>query len=189
MSNGASQTSNISNSSEAVRSRWLTIALLLGVGLLAGYLHQVFRWPLKLPGRHGLEFMALMVFARCAAGNLRLAGSTVGTGSAAMTILLSHGLALEPLIFILQGLALDFVYPKVRATAGWITALALTAAAVHTLKPLLQWAIALSTGLESGSLASGLAYPVATHLLFGGIGGLCGALVWKATQKRLRGPI
>lgn len=183
MTHGVSQTSSISSSSEAPRSRWLTLALLLGAGLLAGYLHQVFRWPLKLPGRHGMELMAIMIFARCAAGNTRLAGTIVGSGSATMTMLLSHGLALEPLIFILQGLALDFVYPKARAATAWVTMLVLTAAAVHALKPLLQWTVSLLTGVEAGALASGLAYPLATHLLFGGIGGLCGALAWKATQQ------
>jgi len=158
---------------------------LLLAGVLAGYLHQVFRLPLKMPGRHGLEFMAIMIFARCAAGT-RYAGASVGAGSAGATLWLSHGLAIEPFIFILQGLALDFVYPKARAMASWVWSLALAAALAHTIKPLIDWVLMLTTGVESDSLISGLAYPVATHLLFGFIGGLCGALAWKATQKNLR---
>lgn len=183
--NGVSQQKTTSNSFSHIQSRWAVIALLLLAGVFAGYLHQVFRLPLKMPGRHGLEFMAIMIFSRCATST-RFAGSTVGTGSAGVTLWLAHGLAIEPFIFILQGLALDLVYPKARAMSFWVWSLALAAALVHAIKPLLDWVLMLSTNFETDSLVSGLAYPLSTHLLFGFVGGLCGALAWKTTQKYRR---
>jgi hypothetical protein len=48
-------------------SRFSTLAeilLALGLGVLAVVLHAKLRIPLKMPGHHGLEFMALLIFAR-----------------------------------------------------------------------------------------------------------------------------
>ena len=38
--------------------------LMLGLGAAAVVLHQTLRAPLNLPGRHGLEWMALLVIGR-----------------------------------------------------------------------------------------------------------------------------
>jgi hypothetical protein len=47
----------------------------------------------------------------------------------------------------------------------------------HATKPLGQLVINLITGWPFGSFRYGIAYPFASHLLFGMIGGLLGALV------------
>jgi len=42
----------------------IEVLFLIGFGLLAIILHAKLRSPLRLPGHHGLEFMALMIIGR-----------------------------------------------------------------------------------------------------------------------------
>jgi len=167
------------------------LALLLIAGVAATALHAKFNWPLRMPGHHGLEWMALLVFARCAS-SYRWAALAVAIGAAASTSVpvwgfkdpgLSHALA-----YLVQGLALDLLYGAGARVRHRLLALALFGALAHAMKPPVYWLLLHSVGGHYGSLTNGLWYPWTSHLMFGFTGALAGALVWKATQRwRVRG--
>ena len=60
----------LENSSRDIRTEaaltWQEALLLTGLGAAAVVLHSVFRFPLQLPGHHGVEWMALIIGGRLA---------------------------------------------------------------------------------------------------------------------------
>lgn len=157
----------------------LEAVLLFGIGGLAVVLHQVLRAPLGLPGRHGLEWMALLVIGR-AAGRSRAAGSTVSLGAATFSVLPLWGKIDDPfiwLIYLVPGIIMDLAVSRLPTLMGKAWFWALLGGAAHASKPLIRWVINLVTGFPYGSLLYGVLYPLGTHILFGLVGGLLGALV------------
>jgi len=145
-------------------------------------LHRFFRIPLGLPGRHGVEWMALLVAGR-AFSRFRGAG-TVSAGSAALFSLIPYwGASGEPLgwlTYLIAGVAVDLVinrWPEIRQK---LWALVVLGALGHATKPLLRALITAVTGLPFHSLWSGLFYPLFTHILFGATGGLLAGTSVKA---------
>ena len=177
-----------SSSESAVPTRipteWL---VLLGLGLLAVVLRASVNLPLKLPGHHGLEWMAILMFARVISDQPRAA--TVVAGSAAMFSWLPvwgfHAGGME-WGFLLSGLVVDGCWRALRARATFV--LALLAAAAHGIKPLFKYGLMLATGAHIGSLGSfgsieaGLAYPLLCHLAYGAVGGVVGVMAGKALR-------
>jgi len=160
-------------------AEWL---MLIGLGLLAVILRASVNLPLKLPGHHGLEWMAILMFARVMSDAPRAA--TVVAGSAAAFAWLPvwgfHAGGME-WGFLLSGLVVDGGWRLLRARAT--VALALLAAAAHGIKPLFKYALVLATGAQSGSIESGLAYPLVCHLLYGVVGGAVGVMAGKALRE------
>lgn len=156
--------------------------MLVAAGAVGALLHLSFRWPLQLPGHHGLEWLAILMTARMLSQR-QGAALTVALGAAATTLAFG-GLdnVLRPSIYLLQGAALDglWLLLRGRATAVWL-ALPL-GALVHALSPMMKNLLAVAGGTVSGSLAQGLAWPLMTHALFGGIGALVGACAVKALR-------
>lgn len=160
-------------------AEWL---MLIGLGLLAVTLRASVNLPLKLPGHHGLEWMAILMFARVMSDAPRAA--TVVAGSAAALSWLPvwgfHAGGME-WGFLLSGLVVDGGWRVLRARAT--VALALLAAAAHGIKPLFKYALVLATGAQFGSLESGFAYPLVCHLLYGVVGGAVGVVAGKALRE------
>lgn len=152
--------------------------LLLFVGLGAGVvvLHAVFRWPLRLPGHHGLEWMALLLVGRCVSSH-RWSASLSSLSASALSVLPFWGFG-DPfvwLVYLLPGLVIDAGF---RLSCYWrenIWFLAALGGLAHGSKPLARAALSALSGWPYGSLLHGLAYPLGTHILFGFLGGLLGA--------------
>jgi hypothetical protein len=157
----------------------------LGVAIVA--LEQAFRWGLQLPGHHGLEAMALLVLGRLCCTNP--VSATIAGSSAALAAPLmgaDHGV-LMPLFYVLPGVILDSgfrLWPRLAAQATLM--LPLLAAVAWASKPVVRIIGNQLLGMHFGSLRAGPLYPLATHLLFGFLGGLAAAIVWRATETRLR---
>lgn len=167
-------------------TEWRRVALLLIAGVAATALHARFNLPLKMPGHHGLEWMAILIFARCAS-RYRWAALIVAVGAAASSAVPVWGFK-EPgfsyvLAYLVQGLTLDLLYAGAGRSRQWAFALAIFAAVAYATKPFVHWLLLHSIGGHYGSVVNGLGYPAASHLLFGLTGGLTGALLWKATQR------
>ena len=166
---------------------WWEALLLLGCGALAVVLHQSFRFPLGLPGRHGIEWMALLVLGR-STSRFRWAGSLTSTGAALTSLLPLWGMRDDPfiwLIFLLPGFVMDFVFywvPELQSKLWFWVSLGGLA---HATKPLVRWAISFGSGWAYGSLLYGVAYPLATHVLFGMAGGLLGAAISLAGKRMI----
>jgi hypothetical protein len=157
----------------------------LGIGIVV--LEQTFRVGLQLPGHHGLEAMALLVFGRLACTN-PWSGSIVGASAAvaAPFVGADHGV-LMPLFYVLPGVVLDAGYrlwPRLASRSMLL--LPLLAAVAFAGKPVVRVLANAFFGMQFGSLRNGPVYPIVTHLLFGFLGGLAAVIVWRITERRLQ---
>ena len=162
------------------------LLFLVSLGMIIVGLEQAFRWPLQLPGHHGLEAMALLVIGRlcCSA---RWSATAVGLSAAVAAPFLGadHG-PLTPLFYVIPALVIDIGYRLGPALRSSLLFLPLLAAVAFTGKPLLRLLAHQMFDMQFGSLRAGPVYPILTHLLFGFLGGLAAVTVWRATQGRLK---
>jgi hypothetical protein len=162
-------------------------AFLVSLGVAIVLLEQAFRWPLQLPGHHGLEAMALLVFGRLSCTN-PWSATLVGASAAAAAPFVGadHGV-LTPLFYVLPGIVLDVGYrlwPRLVSQA--LLFLPLVAAVAFAAKPVVRVVANQLFGMQFGSLRAGPVYPILTHLMFGFLGALAAVLIWRATERRLR---
>jgi hypothetical protein len=160
---------------------------LASLGVAIVLLEQAFRWPLQLPGHHGLEAMALLVFGRLSCSS-PWSATLVGASAAvaAPFVGADHGV-LMPLFYVLPGVVIDLGYrlwPQL--IARMLIALPLLAALAFAMKPVVRVIANQLFGMQFGSLRAGPVYPILTHLLFGFLGALAAVLVWRYTERRLR---
>jgi hypothetical protein len=158
---------------------------LLGLGIAAVVLQAVLRWPLKLPGHHGLEWMALLMIGR-STSRYRWAAGLSSVGAATCSVLPLWG-SDDPLIwlsYLLPGLLIDVGFRLGQSWQANIWFLACLGGLAHATKPLIRLVVNLISGWPYGSLLGGVAYPLATHILFGFVGGLLGAGVMLLSRRR-----
>lgn len=152
--------------------------LLLGLGVAIVLVHQAFRFPLNLPGRHGLDAMALMAMGRLV-GGYRWSAGLVGASAGGTALLVGAG-PLAPVLYPIVGILMDL---GTRLLPHWrksLFVLPLIAGLAWASRPVVRWL----TGMEFNSLLHGLAWPVFTHMLFGTVGALIAVLAWRGWQKR-----
>lgn len=159
----------------------------LGVAIVV--LEQAFRWPLQLPGHHGLEAMALLALGRLSCSG-RWPATLVGASAALAAPLVGadHG-ALMPIFYVLPGVIVDAGYrlwPRLMSRV--LLALPLLTALAFASKPVVRIIANQLFGMQFGSLRAGPVYPILTHLMFGFLGALAAVLVWRYTEHRLREP-
>lgn len=162
-------------------------SILLALGVLAVVLYSLFHWPMKMPGRHGLEWMALLLFARTT-GSYRWAATVSAFGAAATAQVPTAGV-FEPwaaLSYLIPGVVVDLFYQCQQRWRQYPLFLALVAAFAHATRPLLHYLESQYFAVVHGSLSGGLSYPLLMHLGFGFTGGLIGALMAGACWQRLR---
>ena len=106
---------NASSSFRPSLARSRELMLLLAAGAVAALLHASFRWPLQMPGHHGLEWLAILTAARLLSQRPG-AALAVALGAAGTTLAVSgHENLLRPLIYLLQGAALDGLWLLLQA--------------------------------------------------------------------------
>jgi hypothetical protein len=159
---------------------------LLSLGIAIVLLEETFRWPLQLPGHHGLEAMALLVLGRLSCTS-PFAATVVGASAAAAAPFAGadHG-ALMPLFYVLPGVVLDLgfrAWPALVRRFAWF--LPVVAAVAFASKPLIRVFANEFFGMQFGSLRAGPVYPILTHLMFGFLGALAAVLAWRVTERRL----
>jgi len=95
-----------SKATETTKARWLLYCLGLGAAGVA--LHAGVRLPLHVPGHHGLEWMALLAFARLAVPG-RWAATGTGTAAAAVAYLPIWGFhdPFAPLVYLSAAVVFD----------------------------------------------------------------------------------
>ena len=92
----------------------LSIPSLLLLGTIAGLMYTHLRYPLNIPGHHGLEWMALVMFGRCLSSQ-RYAATILATGAVAGYLaqipLLSLTNEFKPVfVFLISGFFADTIY-------------------------------------------------------------------------------
>lgn len=168
--------------------KWWEALLLMSGGVTAVVLHRALDLSLGLPGHHGIEWMALLILGR-ASSRFRGAGTLTSLGaSLASTLPFLH--SANPftwLFYLLPGPVMDLAFRYFPRYASKLWLLVLLGGLAHVTKPIGQLSINLITGWPFGSFRYGVLYPFASHLLFGMIGGLLGALILlgihRASQK------
>ena len=177
--NGTSFLKTTSRALPVDRARLALEALLLvGAGALAVVFHQMFRWPLGLPGHHGIEWMAILLIGR-ASSRLGPAGSLVSMGAAITSALPVWGMN-DPfiwIIYMLPGPIADLAFRYLPRYADKIWFFMILGGLAHITKPIFRLGITVISGWSFGSFRYGVVYPIASHFLYGLIGGLLGALV------------
>lgn len=185
---GASSRGNTSNAFDGTGlPAYAEMLLLLGAGVVVTLMHRSFHLPLHMPGHHGLEWMAILVFSRCTS-RLSWAGFTVAMGAVLSSALLPNEskhvtLLAEWLTYALQGGALDLLFLAIGGARLSLPLAAVGGALVHALAPLVKQLVQPLTGEHYGSIVAGLAYPTATHLLFGATGAIAGYLCYRAMRR------
>jgi hypothetical protein len=156
----------------------------LGVSIVA--LEHAFRWPLQLPGHHGLEAMALLVLGRLSCTSRWSATLAASSAAVAAPFLGSDHGALTPLFYLLPGIVLDLGYRIGPLRGRIMLLLPMLAALAFASKPVLRVLANALFGMQFGSLRAGPVYPILTHLLFGFLGGLAAVIAWRVTERRLQ---
>jgi len=151
---------------------------LIGGGVTAVVLHRAFDLSLGLPGHHGIEWMALMIIGR-ASSRFRGAGTLTSIGASFASVLpFLHGTnPFTWLFYLLPGPMMDVAFRYLPRYANKLWFMVLLGGFAHVTKPIAQLTLNLLIGWPVGSFRFGVVYPFASHLLFGMIGGLLGALV------------
>ncbi len=172
-------------STSQINARQLAVLLGLGAGIIL--LEITFRLPLKLPGHHGLEAMALMMFGRLSS-RYAWAATVVGAGAGTTGLILGvgHG-ALMPVFYLLPGVLLDLAFRVRPLWRDSLVLLPLIGGLAWTSRPLVRWLAAQGFDLQFGSLTSGLAWPIAAHIVFGTAGSLAAMIAWRQWRKKKEG--
>ncbi|MBI5953448.1 MAG: hypothetical protein HY865_17480 [Chloroflexi bacterium] len=183
--NGISPPRNTSRSYPTEWSlTWLEALVLIGGGVMAVVLHRTTDLSLGLPGHHGIEWMAIMVLGR-ASSRFRGAG-TLTSISASLASLMPGLKGDNPfswLFYLLPGLVMDLAFHYLPRYADKLWLLTLLGGFAHVTKPMGQLAMNLITGWPFGSFRYGVIYPFASHILYGTIGGLLGALILYGVRR------
>lgn len=162
-------------------------AFLMLLGVLTYVMHKTFHYPLKMPGHHGLEAMALLVIGRLSCTNPWSA--TLVCLSALTTASFAAGMghdASAALIGLAPGLLVDAGVLLFKNWRTQLFVLPFLAGIGHATKPLVRFGLAETAGLQFGSLRSGVLYPLSTHFCYGLVGGVVAVLLWRATISRRR---
>lgn len=160
----------------------LSMPGLILLGLVAGILHIHLRYPLSIPGHHGLEWMALLIFGRSLSTN-RQAASCIAAAAAASYLMQSPFLVLAhdvkpALVFLLTGAATDLLYNFLKLRLAGLVGAGLTAGLAFITKPVVMYGLAIYGSIQVGSFIKHPDYlPFASHFLFGLTGGVLGALL------------
>jgi hypothetical protein len=149
------------------------------LGALAVVLHQTLRAPLGLAGRHGIEWMGLLLAGRVFS-RFRGAASLTSLGAAGVSMLPLWGAIDDPfiwLIYMLPGPLMDFAFWAFPQLADKMWFLVLLGGLAHATKPLARAIIVVTMGWSYGSFRYSVLEPTLSHLLFGAVGGFLAAVV------------
>ncbi len=164
-------------------ARLAGLSLLAGTGVLAVVVHQAVDLSLKIPGHQGVFWIALVVLARVLSGE-RWAATVAAAGAAGATLVPMLGVheVLSGWHYLLTGAVLDVLW-RASGRSARPLALALIGAVAFATNPVSKWLLVQALGLPYGSVASGVGWPVATHLAFGFAGAMIGAHLALAARR------
>lgn len=183
---GWSQRTSPSSTSAAAPLRLSDLTILIVTGVVIVILHEAIKYPMRIPGQHGLEAMALLAFARMSSEN-RWAATIAAASAAGAAGLIGSGHDLTtPFLYLLPGLALDVFCLGFPFWRKQLLMLPFFAAAAFMLKPVVRLGLVEAFGMEFGSFRYGPLYPFATHIAFGFAGALIAVLAWSCWDRRNR---
>ncbi len=153
------------------------ILLLLFLGISAIVLRTYLRIPLNIPGRHGLEFMAILMIAR-RSSNLPFASIITMMGASTFMFFPIIGIKdpFLPIIYVIMGIVVDALFIAFNKPYNRLAILTLIGGIAYMVIPVGRIIMYLFTGiLESSFIKWGFVIPVLSHFIFGLAGALLGA--------------
>lgn len=155
----------------------LEILFLFVLGISAIVLRSYLRIPLGIPGRHGLEFMALIMIGRRIS---KIPFASVIAMLGATTFMFVPFIGIKdpflPVIYMIMAMVLDLLYFAFRNPANRLAILTLIGGLTYMVIPLSRILLFFSAGIvERSFLKHGFVIPVASHFAFGAAGALLGA--------------
>lgn len=170
---------------------WVNIAeaaLMFIFGAIAIILHAKFKSGMKIPGHHGIEFMALMLAGRSIT-RIKFSSMFFSIGVASMIFMPFVGFR-DPFmafVFTVPGIALDiFTNMNLLKSKYKIVIIAL-AGFSYALIPIVRFIITGFTPVKYPSLIGGPVYPFFTHFVSAAIGAAIGigaiSLIKKLSKK------
>lgn len=168
----------------------LSLLSLLLLGGIAGSLHIYLKYPLDIPGHHGLEWMALLLFGRCLSNN-RYAATILASGAAGSYLiqasLLAPAYGVKPaLVFLLTGACADILFRFGKDRLPLVINAGLIGGLAFVTKPLVMYCLFLG-GMKFGSFMKNPDFlPFISHFLFGLAGGVGGGLAARAARIKHR---
>jgi len=183
---GKWQTKSLSKAFQISKTAALAeVLFLLFLGAAAVLIRAKLRIPLNLPGHHGLEIMALLLFGR-GVSNLKMA-STFSSMSAAIFVLIPFMGFKDPflpLTYMLMGVMIDFLYIRFRTLKPAIFFIFLVGGIAYMIIPLSRLLIHFVSGYPYMSFVkNGYLLPVITHFAFGGAGAIVASGLSKSFNK------
>lgn len=166
----------------------LSIPSLLLLGTIAGLMYTHLRYPLNIPGHHGLEWMALVMFGRCLSSQ-RYAATILATGAVAGYLaqipLLSLTNEFKPVfVFLISGFFADTIYRQCSGKLPHFISIALTGGLAFITKPTAMYFLFLTANIKVGMFLKHPDYlPFISHFMFGALGAIGGAMLAKATMS------
>lgn len=178
------QTRSISKAFPISLTDTLQILLLLLAGFAATWLHYRLRVPLRMPGRHGLEFMLIVMGARYLS-NMRLASTFTVTGSIVAALVPGFGFTdpILPYVYVGMGLLIDFAWYRWHKILVWVPVAAMLGGIVYSLIPISRIVFFSLSGYMYGTFSAGYIVPILTHIAFGFIGALAGVGLASGIKK------
>lgn len=182
---GGSRRSILSNSIERIGASAGAAALFCFLtGAVAVGLDVAFHFPMHLPGRHGLTQMALLVIASLVTRR-PWAATLSGLSSAALAVPLFGLDPLAPSLYLLSGLVVDggrLVGHSLRERAWFWAALGALGNGAKGVELVLLGHPGHGHAHLGPLVASGASFSIASHLVFGAIGGWLAAKIWLARK-------
>ena len=155
----------------------LEILFLIVLGISAIVVRSYLRIPLGIPGRHGLEFMAILMIGRRVS---KIPFASVITMLGATSFMFVPFIGIKdpflPVIYLLMGIVLDILYFAFKNPANRLAILSLIGGLAYMVIPISRLGVYLFTGiLERSFIKSGFIIPILSHFAFGVAGALLGA--------------
>jgi len=153
------------------------ILFLLLLGVSAVMLRSYLRIPMNIPGRHGLEFMAILIIGR-RVSKIPFASVIAMIGASSIMFVPFIGIKdpFLPVIYLLMGIVLDSLYFVFRNPSNRLAILTLIGGLAYMVIPISRVGIYLFTGVIDHSFIKwGFAIPIVSHFVFGIAGALLGA--------------
>ncbi|HBF87002.1 MAG TPA: hypothetical protein DDX39_00055 [Bacteroidales bacterium] len=168
------------------QTKALEILLLLLVGVLIATLRAHLRIPMNIPGRHGIEVMAILISARMISQQ-SFASSITMLATSAMMFLPFMGFKdpTAPFMYMGVGLLLDYFWNKFSLNSKNMFMLALFGGLVYMLIPILRIGFHFSSIYVITSFVKhGIILPIFTHFIFGFVGTLLGLGIIKSIKRK-----
>lgn len=160
----------------------ILLALIAALCMLA---KQVLRIPIHIPGHSGVLWVALFVVARGLVDK-RGAGLLLGIVTGLLAMFMGFGANQGPFEWtkwVAAGATLDVMAAVLPGELRSPLKAALVGAAVHLAKLTAMVLVSLMLRLPLAIIALGLGWSATTHVVFGVVGGLLGALALRELRK------